>query len=71
MIDLREFQEIKKKIWVDQVKIDKIDQIFALIPQQRRHLTNQDQVLINCTRSRVKTKFKLTNFMKISRIEGV
>ena len=27
-------------------------------------------MVINCTRSRVKNNFKLTNFMKISRIEG-
>ena len=27
-------------------------------------------MIINCTRSRVKTKSKLTNLMKISRIEG-
>ena len=30
----------------------------------------QDQVVVNFTWSRVKTKFKLTNLMKISRIEG-
>ena len=27
-------------------------------------------MVVNCTRSRVKTKSKLTNLMKISRIEG-
>ena len=35
-----------------------------------RKVTNQDRVVVNCTRSRVKTKPKLTNLMKISRIEG-
>ena len=70
MIELREFQEIKRKIQVDQVKIDKIDQIFALIPRQRRHLMDQDRVVINCTRSRVKNNIILTNLVKISRIEG-
>ena len=33
-------------------------------------LTDQDRKVVNCTRSRVKTKSKLTNLMKISRIEG-
>ena len=69
-IDLREFKEIKRKLWVDHVKVDKIDQIFALIPRQRRHLTDQDRVVDNFTWSRVKNNSKLTNLMKISRIEG-
>ena len=34
------------------------------------HLTNRDREVINCTRSCVKTKSKLTNLMKITRIEG-
>ena len=33
-------------------------------------LTKQDCEVVNCTRSCVKTKSKLTNLMKISRIEG-
>ena len=33
-------------------------------------LMNRDDEVINCTRSRVKIKSKLTNLMKISRIEG-
>ena len=33
-------------------------------------LMNQDRVVVNCTRSRVKTKSELTNLVKISRIEG-
>ena len=33
-------------------------------------MTNQDCEVIEITRSRVKTKFKLTNFMKLIRIEG-
>ena len=37
MINVSELQKIKIKIQVDQVKIDKIDQILALIPRQRRH----------------------------------
>ena len=31
---------------------------------------NQDREVFNCTQSSVKIKFKLTNLMKISRIEG-
>ena len=69
-IKVHEFQEIKRKISLDQVKIEKIDQIFNFIPQQHRHLMNQDRVVINCTRSWVKTKSKLSNLMKISWIEG-
>ena len=33
-------------------------------------MTYQDREVINCPRSRVKIKSKLTNLMKISRIEG-
>ena len=33
-------------------------------------LTRQDREVVNCTRSRVKNNSKLTNLMKISRIEG-
>ena len=33
-------------------------------------MTDQDQVVVNCTQSRVKNNSKLTNLMKISRIEG-
>ena len=33
-------------------------------------MTDQDRVVINCTRSRVKINSKLTNLMKISRIMG-
>ena len=33
-------------------------------------LMKQDQVVVNFTRSRIKNNFKLTNFEKISRIEG-
>ena len=33
-------------------------------------LTDQDRVVVNCTRSRVKTKSKLTNLIKNSRTEG-
>ena len=36
----------------------------------RGSLTSGDHKVINFTRSRVETKFKLTNLMKISRIEG-
>ena len=32
-------------------------------------LTNRDREVVNCTQSHVKTKSKLTNLMKISRIE--
>ena len=35
-----------------------------------RLLTNRDCEVINCTWSSVKNKSKLTNLMKISRIEG-
>ena len=31
---------------------------------------NRDREVVNCTRSGVKIKSKLTNLMKISRIEG-
>ena len=43
---------------------------LAIFYPKLRMLTEQDQVVINCTLSRFKTKSKLTNFMKISRIEG-
>ena len=33
-------------------------------------MTDQDREVINCTRSRVKIKSKLTNLMKITRIKG-
>ena len=33
-------------------------------------MTNRDREVVNCTQSRVKIKFKLTNLMNISRIEG-
>ena len=33
-------------------------------------MTNGDREVIICTRSRVKIKFKLTNLMKISQIDG-
>ena len=33
-------------------------------------MMERDHEVVNCTRSRVKTKSKLTNLMKISRIEG-
>ena len=33
-------------------------------------VTDRDREVINCTRSRVKNNSKLTNLMKISRIEG-
>ena len=33
-------------------------------------MTDQDRVVVNFTRSRVKNNSKLTNFMKISQIEG-
>ena len=69
-IDLREFQEIKRKICIDQVKNDWIDQNFAFIPRQQRHLTDQINVVVNATPIRVKIKSKLTNLMKITRIEG-
>ena len=32
-------------------------------------MTDQDRVVVTCTRSRVKNNSKLTNVMKISRIE--
>ena len=35
------FNKLREKSEFDQVKIDKIDQNFALIPPQRRHLTDQ------------------------------
>ena len=44
--------------------------LFEANHQQRRHLTNRDREIINCTRSRVKIKSKLINLMKITRIEG-
>ena len=34
-------------------------------------LTDQDHEVINCTRSCVKIKSKLTNLMKISRLRGI
>ena len=67
MIELREFQEIKRKICFDQVKIDKN---FALIPRQRRHLKRRNCEVINFTWSHVKNNSKLANLMKLTRIEG-
>ena len=56
MIELREFQEIKIKIRVDQVKIDLIWSKIALIPRQWRHLTRRDREVVDFTRSHVKNK---------------
>ena len=61
-IELLEFQEIKRKIHVDQVKIDLIWSKIALIPRQRRHLTRRDREVVNFKRYRVKNNSKLTNF---------
>ena len=38
--------------------------------RRRGEVTNRDHEVVNFTRSRVKNNFKLTNLMKISRIEG-
>ena len=35
-----------------------------------RQVTKQDREVVNCTQSRVKNNSKLTNLVKISRIEG-
>ena len=49
-----------------------VKQLEGILRVDLRHqwcdgpLTEQDQVVINCTRSSVKTKTKLTNLMKIS-----
>ena len=37
---------------------------------QLSNLTIRDREVVNCTRSHVKINSKLTNLMKISRIEG-
>ena len=70
MIELLEFQEIKRKIRVDQVKIDLIWSKTALIPRQRRHLTRPNRAVVDVNRYRVKNNFELTNLMKMYRIEG-
>ena len=44
--------------------------IKVLSAYQASYLTDQDREVVNCTRSRAKIKSKLTNLMKISRIEG-
>ena len=41
-----------------------------VIPNQARELTSRDREVIDFTRSRVKTKSKHTNLMKLTRIEG-
>ena len=43
---------------------------YALIPRQRRHLTERIDAVVNCTPIRVKNKSKLTYLMKISLTEG-
>ena len=35
-----------------------------------KHMTSRDRKVVDFTRSRVKTKSKLTNLMKLTRIEG-
>ena len=47
-----------------------LSQKYTLNPQQRRHLTNQDRMVTENTRLRVKIKSELTNFKIKSRIEG-
>ena len=69
-IELLEFQEIKRKIRVDQVKIDLIWSKIALIPRQRRHLTGRNREVVDFTRYRVKNNTELTNLMKMNRIQG-
>ena len=41
-----------------------------LIAPLRAHMTSGDREVVNFTQSRVKTKSKLTNLIKISPIEG-
>ena len=43
---------------------------YALIPRQWRRLTRRDREVVDFTRSRVKNNTELTNFIKLSRIEG-
>ena len=46
---------------------------FVILPpseREREGVTGRDHEVVDFTRSRVKTKSKLTNLMKISRIEG-
>ena len=69
MIELCEFQEIKRKIWVDQVKFDLIRSKIALSPRQWSHLTERDREVIDYTGSRVKNNTELTNFGKLTWIE--
>ena len=69
-IELLEFQEIKRKIRVDQVKIDLICSKIALIPRQRRHLTRRDREVVDFKWYRVKNYSQLSNFRKFTRIEG-
>ena len=50
-------------------KVKDDDMIFDLFSLRSELLTKRDREVVNCTRSRVKNKSKLTNFMKIFRIE--
>ena len=59
-----------KKSDLDQVKIDEFSQKYALNPRQRRHLTRRNREVLDFTWSHVKNNSKLTNLMKIIRIEG-
>ena len=43
---------------------------YGQILNPNRSLTNRIDVIVNCTPTCVKIKSKLTNLMKISRIEG-
>ena len=51
-------------------KVEDDDMIFDLFSLRSELLTKRDREIVNSTRSCVKNKFKLTNFMKIFRIEG-
>ena len=64
------FKKLWEKFKLTKSKLTNLIKLFTLIPPQQLHLTDWDREVINCTRSHVKNNSKLTNFMKISRIEG-
>ena len=70
MIDASEIKEIKRKSDVDQVKIDKFSQKYALNPRQWCHFTRRDREVVDFTRSRVKNNTEFINLMISYKIEG-
>ena len=61
----------KGMTWLKTImQINKVDFKTKKVPLMILYLTKRDREVINYTRSHVKIKSKLTNLVKISRIEG-